>query len=170
MADNLRPRKGDIPAMVRTREREAAANETLTGLLKAGRLRGAAVILRFADRAEVFGHTMKPWTLTKILTEATIRLMQHGEQAMRPVREAHQEPDSVGETVGITTPTQAITSAPDGTLIPPPGETIISCGACHHPRFYATVNEADGHIGRLSCAHCGAEIVLHRIHHEAGRA
>jgi hypothetical protein len=59
-----------------------------------------------------------------------------------------------------------VTKDVDGTLVPPPGENIISCPHCHHPRYYVLVgNEGtpmDGRVARIACAHCGEEVSWNR--------
>jgi hypothetical protein len=59
-------------------------------------------------------------------------------------------------------------TAPDGTLIPPDGETFLRCGECEAPGFFIT-QQVDGlAIGRAICARCGNELVMHR--HFGGEA
>jgi hypothetical protein len=54
--------------------------------------------------------------------------------------------------------------------VAPKGETIISCGECHHPRFYVLLHEETQQPARWACAHCGNEIKLLRATHEGGHA
>ena len=160
-----------IHVHVRTARDRRKALAQLAALRNTGQIAAAAVIARLRDGSyEVLGQEMTTSDLARALMAGAGALASVEERRRQPRREAHHQPISTGETVGQTLATRAITTDADGVLVPPPGETIISCGVCRHPTFHVLLREADDALARFACAHCGNEIMMHEIHHAAGRA
>lgn len=167
----------DRPQGVRFRLRTAGrdkkkALEHYQELRRDGKVERALVIAEDKDGTiTVLGQMLTPNEIAELMLWAARGLEHLMERHNEPRREAHETPAVPGEVVGITNPSRAITTGEDGTLVPPPGEHFISCGECNHPRFYVTDPIAeDGVPARLSCGHCGNEIIIHRVYHEEGRA
>lgn len=131
-----------------------------------------AVVISEAENGDVtvLGQMLKPDEIAGLLMVAA-QALEHADAGRTIAKlEIHHEPISVGEHSQGTIPKRGITLDAEGIMVPPEGENIISCGQCHHPRWYVLLNNADETPSRYACAHCGNEVVMHRIVHEEGRA
>jgi hypothetical protein len=140
-------------------------------LRRAGKSKRAVVISE-AENGEitVLGQMLKPDEIAGLLLIAAEAVAHIGAEQRKPKLEPHHQVISVGEHSQGTIPKRAITLDADGIMVPPDGENIISCGECHHPRWYVLLNNADETPSRYACAHCGNEVVMHRVVHGEGRA
>lgn len=147
------------------------ALEHYQDLRRAGKSKRAVVISE-AEGGDItiLGQMLKPDEIAGLLVIAAEAVAHIGTEQRKPRMEPHHEPISVGEHSRGTIPKRAITLDAEGIMVPPEGENIISCGQCHHPRWYILFNNADEQPSRYACAHCGNEIVMHRIMHGEGRA
>jgi hypothetical protein len=131
----------------------------------------AVVIAQMQDGTyQVLGQDMNLRDMAQALLVAAHAVTGAAERENRPVAEPHEMPISAEEPRGITMHEREITRNAEGVMVPPEGETIISCGECRHPRWYVCFALADDQPARFACAHCGNEVKLHRIHHGEGRA
>lgn len=141
-----------------------------------GKLKQALVIAEdHTGHITVMAQGMRPHQAQALVLLGAQAIVASLEDHNAPRPETHQEPLSHGPKVGITTPEaqRGITKNAEGVLVPPPGETIISCGECFHPRWIVTMPAVDDGTAvpcRLACAACGNEMIFHRIHHAEGQA
>jgi len=166
MADERRP------VRVRTAASDKRkALEHYQDLRRSGKSKRAVVISE-AENGDVtvLGQMLKPEEIAGLLVVAADALAHVGNEQRKPRLEPHHEPISIGEHSQGTIPKRWITLDAEGIMVPPAGENIISCGECHHPRWYVLFNNVDEMPARYACAHCGNEIVMHRIVHSEGRA
>lgn len=105
-----------------------------------------------------------------MLAAETVSNIQEGNNSL--TFEAHHQPENVGAISGPPLRKKCIRVDEDGTLVPPSGENIISCGECQHPRWYITLHNNSQSPARFACAHCGNEVAIIPIHshHTPGRA
>jgi hypothetical protein len=160
------------PVRIRTAQTDKKkALDQYQDLRRAGRTESAVVVCDMKDGSlQILGQgkSLQDIAVSLVTALRAIEPQLDRQNEVRP--EAREEPVNRGEVVGITTPTRAITTAPDGTFQPPPGENFISCGECAHPRWYV-LNHNDQDIpARFACAACGNEIILHRVFHGEGNA
>lgn len=147
------------------------ALEHYQDLRRSGKSVRAVVISEDKDGAiTVLGQMLKPEEIAGLLMIAADALAHVETEQRKPKLEPHHAPISVGEHTQGTIPKRGITLDAEGIMVPPDGENIISCGECHHPRWYILLSNADEAPSRYACAHCGNEIVVHRIVHGEGRA
>lgn len=140
-------------------------------LRRSGKSKRAVVISEDeAGDITVLGQMLKPEDIAELLMIAGHGLTQVLDRQAEPRREPLRPYISDKGKAGPAIKTQEITTAPDGTLVAPPGEHIIGCGECKHSRFYVCLTVEDDQPARLSCAHCGNEIVQRRIYHAEGTA
>lgn len=140
-------------------------------LRRSGRVARAVVIAELKDEGyQVLGQGMDPDQIAQSLMVAAEALAQVDKARQAPRPEPHQEPERRGERTGIARAAKEITLNADGVMVPPPGENFVSCGECDHPRWYVLHANADDVPARFACAHCGNEVKMLRVRHEAGRA
>jgi len=164
--------KGKRPVRLRTAANDKRkALEHYQELRRSGKSKRAVVISEAEDGdVTVLGQMLKPDEIAGLLMVAA-QALEHADASRTIAKlEIHQEPISVGEHTRGSLPKRAITLDSEGVMVPPEGENIISCGECHHPRWYVLLNNADETPARYACAHCGNEVVFHRIVHGEGRA
>lgn len=169
--------KGGRFVGVRSAQARDKALQQLAELRDSGQVKSALVIAELRDGSlQVLGQEMRPLEIAAMMANAAqgvaaVLDRQEARGGGPPRREA-REPAPHGEPVGTTIPEaqRGIKVGADGTLQPPAGETLISCGECDHPRWHVAVKGEDDLPARLACCACGNEIVLHRIHHAEGRA
>lgn len=152
----------------RVRYRTASARKKalaqLAELRNAGQVARALVIIERRDGDfEVLAQEMRPYETPRLLAAAAMahERVEAGRTAATP--EALEMALSWGDE---SNPGDRIrpkmTKDASGSLVPPPGETLISCPVCRHPRYYVTVGEPGKRmadlVARLSCAHCGNEV------------
>lgn len=156
---------------LRTISEKRASMQAYDALRRTGRVARALVIAELHDGGfEVLGQGLTPEQIARSLVVAAGALRHHDASRQAPRPEAHEQPVAVGERTGITRGERAIRLDADGIMVPPPGETFISCGACQHPRWYVLHTAADDVPARIACSHCGNEVVMIRVQHEGGRA
>jgi hypothetical protein len=168
MADEPKPER---PVRFRTAAHDKRkALEHYQDLRRAGKSKRAVVISEGEDgTVTVLGQMLKPHEIGQLLLIAADAL-SHAEEGRTIAKlESHQEPHRRGERVGRARKPE-VTYAPDGTLIPPEGENLISCGECNHPRWYIFHRNETDDLARYSCAHCGNEVKAIPIFHAEGRA
>jgi hypothetical protein len=147
------------------------ALEHYQDLRRSGKSKRAVVISEAEDGAiTILGQMLKPDEIAGLLLIAAETVAHIGTEQRKPKLEPHHEVISVGKHSQGTIPKRGITLDAEGIMVPPEGENIISCGECHHPRWYVLFNNADETPSRYACAHCGNEVVVHRIVHGEGRA
>jgi hypothetical protein len=134
--------------------------------------RSLVVVERHNGHLDLLGQGLRLNEMADLIMASAQAVASAAEQQNAPRREAAAEPAEHGPVVGLTTPEhqRGMTTDAEGLLVPPAGETLISCSLCSHPRFHVTIVEADQLPGRVACAHCGNEIIFHRMHHPEGRA
>lgn len=147
------------------------ALEHYQDLRRSGKSKRAVVISEAEDgQITVLGQMLKAHEIGRLLLVAA-EALEHADAGRTIAKlEIHQEPISIGEISQGTIPKRGITHDAEGIMVPPEGENIVSCGQCHHPRWYVLQNNADEMPSRYACAHCGNEVVIHRITHPEGRA
>lgn len=139
-------------------------------------MRTGIIIAEMADGAiQILGQGMTPGEMAPLLAVAAEGLVAADQQrpgaGVHSIRlEPHEEPEKRGEHNRSKPREKEITTADDGTLVPPPGENFISCGECNHPRWYVLHHNADDSPARLACAHCGNEVKMLRVTHPEGHA
>jgi hypothetical protein len=153
---------------IRTATERKKALSQLTELRSQGKVGQALVIiLRTDGDIEVLAQEMRAYEVPRLLYAATMAL-EHAEQGrVTFTREPLEMPLGWGE---IANPGDRIrpkiTTNADGIQVPPPGESIISCAVCHHPRYFVCVGDtgtpSDGLPIRLACGHCGNEVSFSR--------
>lgn len=157
----------DAPAAGRrVRLRTAATDkrkalEHYQDLRRSGRVSRAVVIAE--DRngdITVLGQMLKPSDIAELLLLASGSIDAVDAARERPTRENREEPFRRGEHNGQPERQRDVTWAEDGTMVPPPLENIISCGECHHPRWYVLHYNANDRTSRYVCAHCGNEVKI----------
>jgi hypothetical protein len=147
------------------------ALEHYQDLRRSGKSKRAVVISEAEDGAiTILGQMLKPSEIAGLLLIAAEAVAHIETEQRKPKLEPHHEVISVGEHSQGTIPKRGITLDAEGIMVPPEGENIISCGQCHHPRWLILFNNADETPSRYACAHCGNEVVVHRIVHDEGRA
>jgi hypothetical protein len=140
-------------------------------LRRSGKSKRAVVISEAEDgEVTILGQMLKPDEIAGLLLIAADAIAHIGTEQRKPKLEPHHQVISVDEHSQGTIPKRGITLDAEGIMVPPDGENIISCGQCHHPRWYVLHNNADDMPSRYACAHCGNEVVMHRIVHGEGRA
>ena len=140
-------------------------------LRRAGVVTRAVVIAELKDGSfHVLGQNLTPEEIAPLLMVGADAL-QHAEANRRLVKlVAHQEPERRGEHNQQKPRPRTIKTAPDGTLIPPPGENFISCGECNHPTWFVLHRDADDTTSRYACSHCKNEVAEIRVAHRGGTA
>lgn len=134
-------------------------------------VRKGIIVAELADGSyQVLGQGAKPDELPGLLLVAADALGHVEAQRTAITPEPHQEPVRRGEHNRAKPLPKAITRADDGTLVPPPGENFVSCGECHHPRWYVLHHDDGATPARIACAHCGNEVVSIRLDHAEGHA
>src|SRR5262249_20620176 len=58
----------------------------------------------------------------------------------------------------------------DGNLTLPHGETFVVCAECGATKWFATIQEFVGALGRLACTSCGNELLMTQSLHSEGHA
>lgn len=167
-----RPGQGQYVQVRTTQAREKSLAQ-LAELRASGQLAKAMVIAELRDGSiQVLGQEMRPDEMAPMLAAAAHGLAQVMEGRAAPKLEPRQAPQEAAPTVGLSVPMaqRGIRTGDDGLLHAPPGEVMISCGECGHPRWHVTVRPPDDAPGRYACAACGNEIIWHEIHHAEGRA
>jgi hypothetical protein len=97
--------------------------------------------------------------------------LTHAEENRQIVKlVARIEPEKRGEHNRSKPRAKKITTAPDGTLVPPPGENFVSCGECNHPNWFVLHHNESDSTSRYACSHCGNEVENIQITHPEGRA
>jgi hypothetical protein len=164
-------RPGDVRVRLRTAHADKKrALDHYQELRRAGKVKRAVVIAEGEDgNLTVLGQMLKPEEIGELLLMAAQGLEHVMQQRQEPRREALVPYISAKGVAGPARKVQEITTAADGTLVPPPGEHIIGCGECKHSRFYVLLDEQD-QPARFSCAHCGNEIKQIRVFHPEARA
>jgi hypothetical protein len=138
-------------------------------LRRSGRIVRAVVIAEMNDQSfQVLGQSMSPQEIGNALMVAAAALEHHRDAARQHRLEPHQEPDSIGPVTQSKPVKREITLSPSGVMIPPEGENIISCGECHHPRWYVLHHNKDDTPARYACASCGNEVKFIRMFHRPG--
>lgn len=139
-------------------------------LRRAGRVKRAVVIAEDHDgQITVLGQMLKPREVSELLLVAAEAVVHIDAKRNEPRFEPHQEPERRGIHNENAPARREITIDAEGMMVPPPGENLISCGECNHPRWYVfNFNDIDM-PARFACAHCGNEIKMHRIYHQEGR-
>jgi hypothetical protein len=149
---------------IRTAQERKKALAQLQELRLQGQVAQALVIVQRRDGdIEVLGQELRPYELLRLVAAAAIAIEQTDGQRTAARLEGLVAAIAQGGVANEGDRIRPkITSAPDGTLVPPPGETLISCPVCRHPRYHVTVGEPgtqmDGLVRRLACAHCGNEV------------
>lgn len=165
-------KKPGIFARVRTAQGAEKSLDQFLELRAAGKVAKAVVIVEHpGGDVTVLGQQLKPMEIGGLLLAATdgLRGVMGHVHAAKP--EPHEPaPGAPKEPHRKPVPTKAITKDAEGFLVAPPGETIIRCGECNHPRWHITIREADEQPARFSCAYCGNELVMRQITHPGGRA
>lgn len=137
---------------------------------------GGIIIAQMPDGSiQVLGQGMTPAEMAPLLVAAADGLAIADQKrpgaAIHSIKlEAHEEPKQRGEHNRAKPRAKEITTAPDGTLVPPPGENFVSCGECNHPRWYVLHNNVTDQLSRYACAHCGNEVKAILVTHKEGRA
>ena len=151
--------KRDIRARLRTARDENKALLQYEEMRARGGVRKAVVIVERSDGdIEILGQALTPWMIGRLLFVAA-EALEHADNDRKIIRlVAHQEPEVRGEHNRSKPIAKEITTAPDGTMVPPKGENFISCGECHHPTWYVLHHDADDRPARTACAHCGNEV------------
>lgn len=147
------------------------ALEHYQDLRRAGKSKRAVVISE-AENGDVtvLGQMLKPDEVAGLLLIAADGLAHIDAEQRKARLEPHHQVISVGEHSQGTIPKRGITLDGEGIMVPPEGENIVSCGECHHPRWYLLFHNNDESPSRYACAHCGNEVVVHRMVHSEGRA
>lgn len=159
------------PVRLRATSDKKKALAAYDEMRRGGRVARALVIVEsHSGHIDVLGQGLKMEDIAELLLVSmqTVAHLDEQRKELRP--EPHQAPISVGAKAGPARKEREITTAPDGTMQPPPGETIISCGECQHPRWYVLLREADNNPARFACAHCGNEVKQIPVFHAEGRA
>jgi len=130
----------------------------------------AVVIARLKDGSfHVLGQNLKPEEIATLLVVGA-EALAHAEAGRTMVKAvAHVEPAKAGVHAGGNPLPRSIKTAPDGTLVPPEGESFTSCGECGHPQWFVTVKD-DGSQGREVCSHCLNEVKPVAVFHRGGTA
>ena len=165
--------KGQFVRMRTAATDKAKALAQYEELKRDGKVEKALVVTEGRDGAiTVLGQMLKPFEIGKLLFAASQALADHDAkmQASERKREPLEPFLSAAGFAGPARKIQEITTAPDGTLVPPDGEHFIGCGECHHSRFYVLLRGRDDAPARYSCAHCGNEIKQIEVFHAEGRA
>ena len=166
-----RPPGAGRPIRFRTASDKKKALAQYDELRRSGRVARAVVIAELHDESyQVLGQGMSPDQIAQCLVVAAEALAHVDQTRQTPHPEPHQEPEKRGERTGIKRASKEITFDAEGVMVPPPGENFVSCGECNHPRWYVLHTNADDVPARFACAHCGNEVKLLRVRHEAGRA
>jgi hypothetical protein len=140
-------------------------------LRRSGRIIRAVVIVEMNDGSyQVLGQGMSTGEIAQSLAVAGSALDYAAQQGRQARLEPHQEPETRGVHNGSKPRKREITLSPSGMMTPPPGENIISCSECAHPRWYVLHHTADDTPARYACAACGNEIVSIQLFHREGRA
>lgn len=133
-------------------------------LRRSGRVKASLILAEMHDgNWQILGQQMSPPDMAQALMVGAEGLSQVSERlgadrtALKP--EPHEEPLSVGAVLGQSLKTKAIQLDEEGTMIPPYGENFVSCGECHHPRWFVLHTNADNRLTRMACAHCGNEVI-----------
>lgn len=165
-----RRRKAKRPEGQSSAERQQAFREYKT-LVETGSVSQALVVAQTTeDSVEVFGHglTLDATLLLLLLgahaTEFAISQQHHTR------RETLEVLPGIGISNGGVARAPLVTIDADGRVVAAPGESIIACGVCGHPRFYVFHHTDTGRQSRLSCAHCGNELVRVQLYHKGGSA
>lgn len=130
----------------------------------------AVVIARLKDGSfHVLGQNLKPEDIAPLLMVGA-EALANAEAGRRMVKAvAYVEPVKAGVHTGGTSLPRTIKTAPDGTLIPPQGESFSSCGECGHPQWFVTVKDG-GERGREICSPCLNETKSVAVFHRGGMA
>jgi hypothetical protein len=140
-------------------------------LRRSGRVKDAVVIAEDHDGSiTVLGQMLTPDQVGQLLLIAAHSLVAIDKARHLPKLEPHQEPERRGEHNGSKPRAKEIVTDADGILQPPPGENIISCGECNHPRWHVLHYTATDQHSRIACAHCGNEVKNIEIFHAEGHA
>ena len=140
-------------------------------LRRAGMVKKAVVIaeLKSGD-FHILGQNCTPEEIAPLLVVGADAL-QHADANRRLVKlVAHQEPERRGVHNQAKPRPRTIKTAPDGTLIPPPGENFVSCGECSHPTWFVLHHNDSDRTSRYACAHCGNEVAEIMVTHPGGTA
>lgn len=163
-----RHRAGKPDPSLRTRMRiardPAKALAQYDDLRVRGRLNSAVILCDMKDGSfEVLSQGMKAPQIGRALMQASAMLM-HADADVNALRlEPQDEPISIGGHSGQHPQPPTILLDAEGNLKPPIGTEFISCGECHHPRFYILIESDGGALARLACASCGNEINLRGV-------
>lgn len=153
-------------ARIRTATERKKALAQLQELRSQGKVAKALVIIERTDGDfEVLAQEMRPYEVPRALYVATMAIQQAEAARTATTPEPLQFSVALGGVVNEGDRIRPkVTRGPNGALVPPPGETLISCPVCSHPRYYVLVGTADtplaGLVARLSCAHCGNEVAF----------
>ena len=149
-------------ARLRTAVEKKKALAQLSELRMSGKLRRSMVIAELTDGDFlVLGQEMKPHELPKMLHIAAMAIESADSVRLQLKSEPLEYSIALGET---TNPGERIrpkiTRDAAGYMVPPEGESIISCPECRHPRYYVLVPEdpLGPPVSRIACAHCGNEV------------
>lgn len=147
---------------LRTAVEKKKALAHLTELRMSGQLARALVIaeLKNGDFL-VLGQEMKPFEIPKALFMAMEALKAADSVRLQLKTEPLEYSVAMGETVNPGERIRPkITKDAAGTLVPPEGESFISCPECRHPKYHVLVPDDPllQHVTRIACAHCGNEV------------
>ena len=156
---------------IQTAKNKTKALRQYEALKRSGIVTKAVVIaeLKGGD-FHVLGQDLTPEEMAPLLVVAAEALTQAdaGRKVVKLV--AHVEPGKRGEHNRQAPRAKEITTAPDGSLVPPKGENFISCGECNHPQWFVLHDNATEQLTRYACSHCGNEVKNIMISHAPGTA
>jgi len=158
-------------ARLRTAVDKRKAMKQYETLRRANVVEMAVVIARLKDGSyHVLGQELTPYEMAPLLVVAAEALA--AAEADRKIVKlvAHVEPEKRGIHNRSKPRAKQIRTAPDGTLIPPPGQHFISCGECDHPQWFVLLRDDDDRVSGHACSHCGNEIHVIQITHPGGTA
>lgn len=156
---------------IRTATNRKKALSQLQELRVAGKVGRALVIVERTDGDyEVLGQEMKPFEVGQMLAVAAFALQNADEQRTRKVAEQIEVPLSWDDSMRGRKRTPEVKRDQAGVMQPPEGENFISCGECHHPRWYVLHRTSDDTLARLVCGHCDNEVKNLQILHKEGNA
>jgi len=171
MTEDTNPQPPGIPIRLRTVSDRKSAFQAYDEIRRTARSDGAVIIARMHDGSmQVLGNQMPLHEIGEALMAASYAVLRAEEKRTEIRPERHQEPYRRGQHNRNRPAPRSIKLDADGVMVPPEGENFISCGECHHPRWYCLNRNDDDSISRLACAHCGNEVIQHRIFRAEGTA
>ena len=156
---------------VRTSSDRKKALDQYQEMKRMGRVESAVILCEMKDGTfQVLGQGMSIDQIASSLMVAARGVLGVKGEADMPKMEPHEEPVARGTTTQGKVREREITIDGEGLMVPPPGENIISCGECSHPRWYVLFYNANESPSRYACAHCGNEVKMIPVYHSEGTA